>query len=96
MGSPLSPIIANIFTEDFESRALDTIKYKPKLLKNFLSHLNIRPKIKFTMEHENRNQLPFLDILVIKRQNDTLGHTIYRKTIHIKGYPNTQSLHHPA
>ncbi|GJQ87972.1 hypothetical protein Trydic_g12901 [Trypoxylus dichotomus] len=30
MGSPLSPIIANIIVEDFETRALDTVKYKPK------------------------------------------------------------------
>ncbi|GJQ78204.1 hypothetical protein Trydic_g2533 [Trypoxylus dichotomus] len=30
MGSPISPIIANIFMEDFEIRVLDTVKYKPK------------------------------------------------------------------
>ncbi|GJQ66460.1 hypothetical protein Trydic_g4460 [Trypoxylus dichotomus] len=31
MGLPLSPMIANIFMQDFETRALDTAKYKAKL-----------------------------------------------------------------
>ncbi|GJQ87905.1 hypothetical protein Trydic_g1172 [Trypoxylus dichotomus] len=92
MGSPLSPIIANIFIQDFETRALDTAEYKPKLwlrcvddtfiiwtrgedkLQNFFSHLNsIHPKIEFAMEIENTNQLPFLDVLVMKKQDGTLG-----------------------
>ncbi|GJQ83879.1 hypothetical protein Trydic_g6757 [Trypoxylus dichotomus] len=33
------------------------------------------------MEIENRNQLPFLDVLLIKKQNGTLAHTIYRKRL---------------
>ena len=31
MGSPLSPIVANMFMEAFEDRALDTIEKKPKV-----------------------------------------------------------------
>ena len=31
MGSPLSPIVANIFLEDFEARALETSPWKPKM-----------------------------------------------------------------
>ena len=31
MGSPISPILANIFMEDFEQKALETARYKPKL-----------------------------------------------------------------
>ncbi|GJQ73860.1 hypothetical protein Trydic_g18797 [Trypoxylus dichotomus] len=96
MEAPLSLIIANIFMEDFETRALDSAKYKPKLwlryvndsfviwthgedkLHDFLSHLNsIHPKIKFTMESANQNQLPFLHVLVIKKRNGTLGHRVY-------------------
>ncbi|GJQ82463.1 hypothetical protein Trydic_g14454 [Trypoxylus dichotomus] len=85
-GPPLL-IIGNIFMEDFETRALDTAKYKPKLwlryvddtfiiwthgedkLQNFLSHLNgIHPKIKFTFQ---------VDVFVIKKQDGTLGHTVF-------------------
>ncbi|GJQ67092.1 hypothetical protein Trydic_g8033 [Trypoxylus dichotomus] len=89
MISPLPPIIANIFIEDFETRVQDTAHYKPKLwlkyvddtfiiwtheenkLQDFLSYFNsIQSKIKFTIEIENRSQLPFLDVLVIKKQED--------------------------
>ena len=31
MGSPLSPIVANIFMEDFEARALETSPWKPMM-----------------------------------------------------------------
>ncbi|GJQ68118.1 hypothetical protein Trydic_g16796 [Trypoxylus dichotomus] len=48
-------------------------------LQNFLSHLNgIHSKIKFTMGIENRNQLPFLDVLIIKKQDGTLGLSILK------------------
>lgn len=32
MGSPLSPIVANLFMENFESKALSSALYQPKLL----------------------------------------------------------------
>ncbi|GJQ70969.1 hypothetical protein Trydic_g885 [Trypoxylus dichotomus] len=42
-------------------------------LRDFLSHPNsIHPKIKFSMEIENRNQLPFIDVLVIKKWDETV------------------------
>ncbi|GJQ70166.1 hypothetical protein Trydic_g22628 [Trypoxylus dichotomus] len=102
MRSPLSPIVANIFMEDFETRALDTTDYKTKLwlrhmLQDFLPHLNsIHPKIKFTIEIENRNQLAFLEVLRIKKEDVTLGHTAYRKATHTNRYLNAQLNHHPT
>lgn len=115
MGSPLSPVIANLFMEDLEIRAIQTAPLKPKLwlryvddtfviwthgrehLNSFLDHLNsIHNKIKFTMEVETDDQLPFLDVLVKKKQGGTLGHTVYRKPTHTDRYLNAASHHHPA
>ena len=36
MGSPLSPVVANLFMEDFESRALAFAPLKPKVWKQFV------------------------------------------------------------
>ena len=45
----------------------------------FLQYLNSKhPNIKFSMEEEHNNQLPFLDVL-IQRQGDSLSTSIYRK-----------------
>ncbi|GJQ82747.1 hypothetical protein Trydic_g19756 [Trypoxylus dichotomus] len=64
-------------------------------LQDFFSHFNsINPKITFTMETVNRNQLSFLDVLIIKKQAGTLGHAIYRKATHTNCYLNAQSHHH--
>ena len=87
MGSPLSPVVAGLFMEDFEQTALVTADREPKLrlryvddtfiiwphgrtqLVTFLDHLNgLCEKIQFTMEIEEENQLPFLDVLV--KRND--------------------------
>ena len=37
MGSPLSPIITNIFMEHFESRALETTPLKPRYWNMFVN-----------------------------------------------------------
>ncbi|XP_072384341.1 uncharacterized protein [Diabrotica undecimpunctata] len=95
MGSPLSPVIANLFMQEIEIRAITTAEYKPKLwlryvddtfiiwthgeekLNTFLNHINtIHPKIQFTMELEKDQQLPFLDVLIIKKTDGTLGYTV--------------------
>ena len=63
----------------------------------FFAHMNSQhPNIKFTMEKEKNGQLPFLDILIRKKEDGSLGHSIYRKATHTDLYLNNQSHHHPS
>ncbi|KAK5649280.1 hypothetical protein RI129_000309 [Pyrocoelia pectoralis] len=115
MGSPLSPVIANLFMQEFEEKALHSATHKPTLwlryvddtfviwshgqekLKAFLEHLNnVHPNIKFTIEIEQNDQLPFLDVLVKKKRDGRLGHTVYRKPTHTDRYINAKSHHDPS
>ena len=113
MGSPVSPVVADIFMEDFEELALSSSPVTPRFYKRyvddtftilptdkitiFLNHLNsINPKIQFTMELESNNSLAFLDILVIRKPNNTLSHTVYRKATHTDRYLNGDSHHPPS
>ena len=66
-------------------------------LLEFLAHLNnIHSNIKFTMEIESNNKLPFLDVLVYKKETGDLGHSVYRKPTHTDRYLNANSNHHPS
>ncbi|XP_039304223.1 uncharacterized protein LOC120357563 isoform X2 [Solenopsis invicta] len=81
MGSPVSPIIANIFMEHLKGKILKKTPFKPstwfryvddtfviwshgkETLPPFLAFLNAQQlNIKFTMEVEQKNQIPFLDV----------------------------------
>ena len=47
---------------------------------NFLSHLNQQhPSIRFTIETENNNKIPFLDTLVTREPDGKLLTSVYRK-----------------
>ena len=41
MGSPLSPVVANLFMEYFESKALNSSKLLPKLWKRYVDDTNV-------------------------------------------------------
>lgn len=115
MGSPLSPVVANLFMENFEDIALETAELKPVCfyryvndtfviwphgkdkLQVFLKHLNsLHNNIRFTMEIEEDAKLPFLDVLVERRSDGSLGHSVYRKPTHTDLYLHASSCHHPA
>ncbi|CAK9823993.1 hypothetical protein ANTRET_LOCUS2231 [Anthophora retusa] len=115
MGSPISPVIADIYMEHLEERILKEAPLQPSTwlryvddtfiiwthgqnsLPTFLNFLNsLHPKIQFTMEIETDGQLPFLDVLVTKKQDGSLGHRVYRKLTHTDRYLHAHSHHHPA
>ena len=71
-------------------------RHGQKGLEDFLNHLySIRSSIQFTMEVEQARELPFLDVLV-KRNDEEFHTSIFRKPTHTDSYINYQSNHHPA
>ena len=85
-GSPLLPVLANIYMEYFEEIALGSTSLKPSMwlryvedtfilwphqedVQTLLDHVNsIRPSIQFSVEKEQDNKLPFLDVLVTRTE----------------------------
>ena len=67
---------------------------KSDIVKRFFAHINsIEASIKFTIEYEKEDKLPFLDILVMKKKSGTLATKIYRKETHTNRYLNYESCH---
>jgi hypothetical protein len=66
-------------------------------LDSFFNHLhNISAHIQFTMEIQNENSLPFLDVLISHQSDGTLTHQVYRKKSQAYHYLHVQSQHHPT
>ncbi|KAJ8954527.1 hypothetical protein NQ318_000760, partial [Aromia moschata] len=99
MGNSLSPFIANLFMKSGSGMWTTSSRYliQKQLcsLDNFVSKLNNRfPTIKFTYEMEHNEQLPFLDVLVIRNSDNKLGFDVYSKeTATFRYIPNDS--HHP-
>ena len=94
MGSPVSVVVAEIVMQHVEECALATIllwlRYVDDTftaihkdeIDTFHDHLNEQnAEIQFTKEIEENGQLPFLDCLV-SRDNNELRTTVYRKLTH--------------
>ena len=95
MGSPLGPILANIFVVFQERRLFDRFPNPSIYLRyvddtfvsfrscsdalSFFDKLNqLHSSLTFTIEEENNGQLPFLDVLVERRDSSFLT-SVYRK-----------------
>ena len=48
------------------------------------------------MEIEENNCIPFLDILLIRNNDGSIGHKVFRKKSHTNNYLHADSHHHPA
>jgi hypothetical protein len=110
MGSPLSPVLSNIFMEFLEARHLaeiNEIKFWVRYVDDIfalipqdvnidsvLLKLNILNKsIKFTLEKEDNNKLPFLDVEIL-RVNNRACFRVYRKPTNSDSYVHWLSGHH--
>ena len=66
-------------------------------VKNLTDHVNtVDPtsNIKFTYEEEEDKQIPFLDTLLVRREDGSVKLLVYRKKSHTDQYPSFSS-HHP-
>ena len=67
---------------------------KKDAVQEHLSHLNsLRPTIRFSIEVERDGSLPFLDTLLQRKEDGSLGVTVYRKHTHTDHYLDFQSYH---
>ena len=112
MGSSLSPILSNIFMEYYESELLlqlgniHWLRYVDDIFltwperedfDQFFNSLNaIHPCIKFKVEWENEGNLPFLDILIHRSDNNRLSFSVFRKPTNSLSYIHYFSAHHDS
>lgn len=72
------------------------LQHGQEALDVFVDKLNsMYTSITFTVEQKKEGQLPFLDILINKHPDGSVGRTVYRKATHTELYLNKNS-HHPA
>ena len=111
MGSPISPIVANLYMEDLETKAIQSAQNPPSFwrrfvddtlsimkssqIDNFLQHLNsLDQNIQFTKKEARADgSMPFLDVLIIPREDGSLETTVYRKPTHTDLYLQWDSNH---
>jgi len=104
MGSPLAPILADLFMVKMEQKLNRFSTNRPKVwlryvddvfcvfeismekINEFLERINRwHPNLRFTVEFEKNKQLPFLDVL-ITREDDQHTTSLYRKPTHTDLY----------
>ena len=107
MGSPISPIMANLFMEDLEVKALSTAPTPPTFWKRFVDDTFIiiqRTHKETFLQHLNSiddnihftcedGSIAFLDMLITPDENGRLNTSVYRKETHTDQYLHWHSHH---
>lgn len=109
MGSKISPYLANIFFCELEDKLKNHplfpkvwVRYvddifvviKERYVHAFMVLLNsLQNSIKFTFEKESERRLPFLDILISRKEDGNIVFSIYRKPTHTDRYITMDSHH---
>lgn len=109
MGSPLGPLLADVFMSTVEDSGLKSIVHGCKLYKRYVddifciidkekSHVDLlrvanaaHPNVKFTCELEENDKLAFLDVLLIRRVDNTLSRRVHHKATWSGQYTHFQS-----
>ena len=97
MGSPLGPLLADIFLSILEKDQLSHTIQKLSLYRRYVDDIFIaqprsmevndvlmafnsaHPALRFTIETENNNCIPFLDVLLTRTNGNTLSREVYHK-----------------
>ena len=105
MGSPVSAIVANLYLEYFEQKALSTAPHTPRFLKRYVEDTFVIQKevnkqdflqhIQFTVENNKEDGvILFLDTIVKPETDGNLSITVYRKPTHMDQYLRWDSHYH--
>jgi hypothetical protein len=77
--SPLKPYLCVRYVDDTNVKW----PHGRENLNKFMEHLNSQSKhIQFTMELEDHDSIPFPDVLISRKEDDSLAHQVFRKKTH--------------
>ncbi|XP_057305306.1 uncharacterized protein LOC130642235 [Hydractinia symbiolongicarpus] len=107
IGSPASPCFAEIYIQRIEENSIYSMLHAPRIwlrkvddtftvtkhkTEDTLNELNnIHSKVKFTAEEEKDDQIPFLDCLIMRKDDNTVKTKVYKKPTHTGQYTNYTS-----
>ena len=87
MGSPLSPIVANLFMENFEKKAIDSYPLKPKMWKRYVDDTNVlwpygEQELNKFFEHLNSQSVDIKFTMEVEKNGSIpfLDVLVYKKT----------------
>ena len=99
MGSPMNPIVANLYMESFEDRSIASVN-PPRLWKWYVDDTfvilqqSLDPSIIFTTEETRHDgTMPFLDTLITPQKGGTLTTSMHGKPTHTDLYLQWDSHH---